>query len=282
MRIVTQPAELREMAKGWQKATQSIALVPTMGFYHKGHEALMEKGRQLADRLVVSLFVNPTQFGPDEDLAAYPRDFERDCAIAEARGADVLFAPAPENMYKDDYGTWVEVPELAKGMCGRSRPVHFRGVCTVVLKLLHLSLPDFAVFGAKDWQQQAIIRKMVRDLDLSVRIVTCDIEREEDGLAMSSRNVYLSETERRQAPHILQGLLLARRMAEAGETSVAKLRDAVLEYWAANIPRGRLDYLEVVNPESLEPCRDAADGALMACAMKLGKARLLDNMLLRP
>ena len=242
----------------------------------------MTCARGLAKRLVVSLFVNPTQFGPNEDLAAYPRDAERDAAIAAAHGADALFMPEPGAMYAPDHATWVEVPALAKGLCGASRPIHFRGVCTVVLKLLLLTGADVAVFGEKDWQQQAIIRRMVRDLNVPVRIVARPTTREADGLAMSSRNVYLTPDERAVAPEIRAALLAAREAAADGETDVARLRELVLRHWKEHLPGGEVDYLEIVHPESLEPLESADGPALMACAVQLGKARLIDNILLRP
>lgn len=282
MQILTTPHELEAQCRAWRKAGDDIALVPTMGYYHAGHEDLMTHARGLARRLVVSLFVNPAQFGPGEDLEAYPRDPERDAAIAAAHGADVLFRPEPGLMYAPDHATWVEVPELAKGLCGQTRPVHFRGVCTVVLKLFLLTGADVAVFGQKDWQQQAILRRMARDLNVPVRIVTRPTVREADGLALSSRNLYLTPEERAQAPEIRQGLLYARKLAEEGETSVSLLREAVLRRWAERLPLGRLDYLSVVHPESLAPLTEAGDAALMACAVRMGKARLIDNILLRP
>ena len=236
MQILTTPHELEAQCRAWRKAGDDIALVPTMGYYHAGHEDLMTHARGLARRLVVSLFVNPTQFGPGEDLEAYPRDPERDAAIAAAHGADVLFRPEPGLMYAPDHATWVEVPELAKGLCGQTRPFLLTGA-------------DVAVFGQKDWQQQAILRRMARDLNVPVRIVTRPTVREADGLALSSRNLYLTPEERAQAPEIRQGLLYARKLAEEGETSVSLLREAVLRRWAERLPLGRLDYLSVVHPE---------------------------------
>ena len=281
MQIFTDPQALAAQCRAWHAAGEDIALVPTMGYYHAGHEDLMTCARGLAKRLVVSLFVNPTQFGPNEDLAAYPRDAARDSAIAAAHGADALFMPEPGAMYAPDHATWVEVPALTKGLCGASRPIHFRGVCTVVLKLLLLTGADVAVFGEKDWQQQAIIRRMVRDLNVPVRIVARPTTREADGLAMSSRNVYLTPDERAVAPEIRAALLAAREAAADGETDVARLRELVLRHWREHLPGGEVDYLEIVHPESLEPLENADGPALMACAVRLGKARLIDNILLR-
>lgn len=280
MLILDNPAALREKCKEWHQTDETIALVPTMGYYHAGHAALIQAGRKLANNLVVSLFVNPAQFGPGEDLAQYPRDLERDAAIAEENGADILFAPAPEAMYRAAHATWVEVPEMGKRLCGQSRPTHFRGVCTIVLKLLMLTQADFAIFGEKDWQQQAILKRMVSDLDIGTELVTVPTVREADGLAMSSRNVYLTEDERRQAPHIRQGLERAKAIAISGETDVRILRQAVLAYWAKHLPTARLDYLSIVDPDTLDNIDNIAGTALMACAVRLGKARLIDNLLL--
>lgn len=280
MQIFTDPQEFAARCRAWREKGETIALVPTMGYYHKGHEDLMSHARRLADRMVISLFVNPAQFGPGEDLEAYPRDLERDSAIAEAHGADILFAPEPGAMYAPDHATWVEVPELAKGLCGQSRPVHFRGVCTVVLKLFLLSGANVAVFGQKDWQQQAILRRMVRDLNVPIRIETRPTVREPDGLALSSRNVYLTPEERTQAPQLRQGLILAQVLAKTGEKNANLLRQAVLNFWSEKLPLGRLDYLSVVDPVSLAPMEEIGGPALMACAVRLGKARLIDNILL--
>ena len=278
MQIFDKAEDLAAQCRAWHAAGEDIALVPTMGYYHAGHEDLIAHGRGLARRLVVSLFVNPAQFGPGEDLAAYPRDIERDAAIAERLGADALFTPEPAAMYADDHATWVEVPDLAAGLCGRSRPGHFRGVCTVVLKLFNITGADHAVFGLKDWQQQAIIRRMARDLNLPVRIVSRPIVREPDGLALSSRNVYLTPEERAQAPQIRQALLAARSLAKAGERDAGALRRAALEHLERHLPLGRPDYLEIVHPDSLKPLESLDDAALMACAVQLGKARLIDNI----
>ena len=279
MEIIKQPSELFAACASLRSQAQTICLVPTMGYYHAGHEDLMSYGRTLADKLVVSLFVNPTQFGPNEDLSSYPKNHERDLAIAEKHGVDMVFLPNPEEMYAPDHATWVEVPSLSKVLCGLSRPIHFRGVCTVVLKLFNLSQANFAVFGQKDWQQQAIIKRMVRDLNVPIQIHTRPTVRENDGLALSSRNVYLSPTERACAPAIYQGLLEAKDLVLKGERRVAFLRDYILNFWAKNIPEGRLDYLSFVHPESLEALEEIQDQALIACAVRLGKARLIDNIL---
>jgi pantoate--beta-alanine ligase len=230
--------------------------------------------------VLVSLFVNPAQFGPSEDLAAYPRDPERDAAIAAAAGAEVLFMPEPRGMYEADHATWVETPALARTLCGLSRPEHFRGVCTVVLKLLLLSQAQLAFFGEKDWQQLAVIRRMVRDLHVPVEIRGCPTVRDADGLALSSRNAYLGPEERAQAPHIQAGLRQARELARQGERSAKLLCAAAREHWARCLPLGREEYLALVHPHSLEHMDAIGEAALMACAVRLGEARLIDNILL--
>lgn len=280
MQILNATHEIYNLCQQWRGQNQRIALVPTMGYYHAGHEELMRHARAHADKVVVSLFVNPTQFAPGEDLAAYPRDLENDASVAAALGVDALFVPASEAMYAPDHSTWVSVPALSQGLCGLSRPTHFQGVCTVVLKLFMLVAPHMAVFGEKDWQQIAIIRRMVRDLNLPVRIEGRPIVREDDGLALSSRNIYLTAAERAQAPEIRRGLLMAREWVRQGENSAKRLREAVLLHWADHLTLGRLDYLSVVDADSLAPLDSVGERTLMACAVRMGKARLLDNILL--
>lgn len=278
MQIIKTPSQISALCDQWRAEGQKVALVPTMGYYHAGHEDLMRHARSHADKVVVSLFVNPTQFAPGEDLAAYPRDLNRDAAIAEGIGVDAIFAPAPEAMYAPDHATWVEIPALSKCLCGISRPTHFRGVCTVVLKLFMVIHPHMAVFGEKDWQQLAVIRRMVRDLQVPVEIVGRPIVREEDGLALSSRNVYLTPEERAEAPQIRRALLRAQDMVRQGETNAALVQQMVLRRWAEHLPLGRLDYLSIVDADSLEPQEVIGDNALMACAVRMGKARLIDNI----
>lgn len=280
MQILTDPRTLQQTCLRWRADGQHTVLVPTMGYYHSGHESLMSYARSAGDKVVVSLFVNPTQFGPGEDLAAYPRDLERDAAVAEANGADVLFTPQPADMFPADYATWVEVPTLSGTLCGVSRPTHFRGVCTVVMKLFQLAMPRTAVFGQKDWQQLAIIRRMARDLNVPVEVVGRPIVREADGLAMSSRNVYLSAEERAQAPNIHHGLALGRALVQGGERDAAAVAEAMRRYWRESLPLAQEDYVSIVHPETLEPLARITDTALCAVAFRLGKARLIDNMLL--
>lgn len=278
MQIIKNPSEISRLCADWRAKGQKVALVPTMGYYHAGHEDLMRHARNHADKVVVSLFVNPTQFAPGEDLAAYPRDLDRDAGIADSIGVDAIFTPTPEAMYAPDHATWVEVPALSKCLCGISRPTHFRGVCTVVLKLFLLLNPHMAIFGEKDWQQLAVIRRMVRDLHVPVEVVGRPIVREEDGLALSSRNVYLTPEERAQAPEIRRALLRAQDMVHQGESSVALLQQMVLRRWAERLPLGRLDYLSIVDADSLEPQETIDDNALLVCAVRMGKARLIDNI----
>lgn len=267
-----------------QKARQEgkvISLVPTMGYFHEGHLSLMRYARKHSDLVLVSLFVNPTQFGPGEDFEAYPRDLERDKKLAQEQGVDILFTPGKEEMYLPNHLTYVRVDKLDKFLCGRSRPTHFQGVCTVVLKLFNICQPDFAVFGQKDWQQLIIIKKMVEDLNVGVKVVGHPIVREPDGLAMSSRNVYLSKEERKQAAKIYQGLLLAKKLVEQGEVETSRIKERVQNFYQEQIPLGKLDYLEIVHPFELTSLERIEDKALMAVAMQVGKARLIDNLLLR-
>lgn len=282
MQILDTLPALTAQAEHWRTEGLRIALVPTMGYFHEGHLSLMRRARSLADRVVVSRFVNPTQFGPAEDLDAYPRDAERDIALAEAEGVDALFQPAPEAMYAPDHATWVEVPALSTVLCGTSRPIHFRGVCTVVLKLFYLARPHTAVFGEKDWQQLTVIRRMVRDLNVDVDIVGQPIVREADGLALSSRNAYLTPAERAQAPGIHRGLLAMAEQVRRGERHAAVLLDGLKSQLKREVPLGEPDYLAIVHPDTLQPLTELDDAARVAVAVNLGRARLIDNLRLLP
>lgn len=277
MRIITSPEELQQLCYAWRCEGTKVGLVPTMGYFHEGHKNLMRIAREKSDKLVVSLFVNPTQFGANEDLDAYPADHEGDAEEARKIGADVLFIPKPGSMYADDHETWVEVPELAKGLCSTSRPTHFRGVSTVVTKLLILTLPEYAVFGEKDWQQLAIIRRMTRDLNIPTQIISGPLYREDDGLAMSSRNAYLSEEERAQAKHINAGIRAGAAAFEKGERDVEKIKAVIREHWKTHLPLGREDYLEFIDPDSIKPITTITDKARCVVAVYVGKGRLLDN-----
>jgi pantoate--beta-alanine ligase len=250
-----------------------------MGALHEGHRSLLRAARAQCDLVTASIFVNPTQFGPNEDLAKYPRPFARDSELLRAEGVDLLFAPSLEEMYPPGAVSYVKVEGLSDRLCGRSRPGHFRGVATVVSKLFHVVQPEVAFFGQKDAAQVAVIRAMVRDLLLTVEIVACPIVREADGLALSSRNVYLNEEQRRQALVLYRALSRARETYEGGEREAAKLIGAgVAEF--LHQPEVRLDFLEVVDPRSLEPLEIAKSGALVAVAAFLGSTRLIDNVLL--
>ncbi len=280
MQILKEKQAITALCKQWHAEGQRIVLVPTMGYYHAGHEALMRHARTLGQKVVVSLFVNPTQFAPGEDLASYPRDFERDASIAQSLGVDALFAPEVDGIYSPDRATAVTVSALSQGMCGLSRPTHFHGVCLVVLKLFMITQADCAVFGQKDWQQLAIIRRMVHDLDVPIDIVGHEIIREGDGLAMSSRNVYLTPQERAQAPAIQQGLRFIKDAAAHGQKDVPTLLDMLRQRWAKDLPSGQVDYLTVVDAATLEPQNILGEASLLACAVRMGKARLIDNILL--
>ena len=279
MEIVSDLGLMRQLAQDWRSQGDRIALVPTMGYFHEGHLSLMRYGRETADKLVVSLFVNPAQFGPTEDLARYPRDLERDAAMARQVGVDVLFTPTAVQMYPPGYQTYVTVEGLSRGLCGASRPGHFRGVATVVLKLLNQVRPHLAIFGEKDYQQLQVIRRLASDLDVDVEIVGRPIVREADGLAMSSRNTYLSEEERVAALCLFRAIQAARELVASG----AKSRESILEAVRGLItatPHTNIDYLALVNPETLEEVESIQEEARLALAVRVGKTRLLDNTLL--
>lgn len=267
----------------WSEAarrTGRVGLVPTMGSLHEGHLALVRATRRYCDRVVVSIFVNPLQFGPAEDYRRYPRDSARDRKLLSAEGVDVVFMPSPAEMYPEGYVTFVEVAGLGDVLCARHRPGHFRGVTTVVAKLLAIVQPQVAAFGQKDAQQAFAIRRMVRDLGFGIRILVVPTVREPDGLAMSSRNRYLSPAERDEASALFRALDLCRRQAEAGERSVARLRRLMLEHLSRQ-SRARVQYLEFVDPERLRPVRQVRGTVLVAVAAFLGRTRLIDNVLIR-
>ncbi len=276
MQIIKTIEELRPIIKGWRKEGLRVGLVPTMGYLHEGHKSLIVKAVSENDRVVVSDFVNPTQFGVNEDLASYPRDMERDAAVCEEAGADLIFHPQPEEMYFADNCTFVNMDKLTKGLCGKTRPTHFRGVCTVVSKLFHIVTPDRAYFGQKDAQQLAVIRRMVRDLNFDIEIVGCPIVREKDGLAMSSRNTYLSGEERKAALILHKSLLLGKQMMEQGERDAAKVKTAIIQNMETE-PLAKVDYVEIVHPDSLEDIDIIEGESLIATAVYIGKIRLIDN-----
>ena len=274
MQVTKTVEETRKQIKQWKKAGKTIGLVPTMGFLHEGHASLIRKCREQNDIVVVSDFVNPTQFGPNEDLEAYPRDFERDSKLCESLGADLIFAPSPEDMYHDPHA-FVSIDTLSETLCGKTRPIHFKGVCTVVTKLFHIVAPDRAYFGEKDAQQLAIIRKMVKDLNFDIEIVGCPIVREEDGLAKSSRNTYLNDKER-------QAALCLSRAVKTGKEVIYTGADAkeVLNPMKAIIeaePLARIDYVMMVDALTMQPIEKADRDVLVAMAVYIGKTRLIDN-----
>jgi pantoate--beta-alanine ligase len=279
LKICTSIAEMRSASRAARHAGLRVGFVPTMGALHEGHLSLVRVARAAADTVMTSIFVNPTQFGPNEDLAKYPRSLERDREWLEREGVDVLFAPAVEEMYPAGPATWVTVEGLSDKLDGRSRPGHFRGVATVVAKLFHIVEPDAAFFGQKDAAQAAIVRRMVRDLLLPVEIVVCPIVREADGLAMSSRNAYLDPQQRKQALVLHRSLQRVQQLAQAGEGDAARLIAAARQEFARE-STVRLDYFEIVNPETLDPVPEISRGALVAVAAFVGTTRLIDNIVL--
>jgi pantoate--beta-alanine ligase len=284
MRVVKTPTGMQKLAREATRSGRAIGFVPTMGYLHAGHVSLIHEARRRVGPqglVVVSIYVNPTQFAPTEDLSKYPRDFSRDSALCREAGVDAIFAPA--DLYPDQaegrYSTYVVEEQLSQGMEGASRPTHFRGVTTVVAKLFHCVLPDVAVFGAKDWQQAAVIRRMVKDLNFPIRIVVAPTTRESDGLAMSSRNKYLNSDERRQATVLWrsQERLRAFVRAAGGQPVAAdRLREEVVKLVGCE-PSARLDYVAFFDPETLQPIRDVLRGTQMALAVFVGRTRLIDN-----
>ncbi len=279
MRTISSAVEMTALAKEAKRSGKSVGFVPTMGALHAGHLSLVSAGRARTDILVTSIFVNPTQFGPKEDFSKYPRTLEKDSELLVDAGVDYLFYPTVEEMYPKDASTWVAVEGISERLDGKSRPGHFRGVTTVVSKLFNIVLPDLAFFGQKDAAQVAVIRKMVRDLNFDVHIFVCPTVRESDGLAMSSRNVYLSPEQRKQALVLYRSLMRVRLLADKGESDVAKLI-AEAKQVIAEEPGVRLDYFEIVSSDTLQAVRDTSKGALVAVAAYVGQTRLIDNLLL--
>jgi len=280
MQILTKIDEVRrELDKACQNG-KKIGLVPTMGYLHEGHLSLVDTARQNADVVVMSIFVNPTQFGPNEDLARYPRDFARDEKLARERGVDYIFYPEVAAMYPEPYFTYIVTEQMAKVLCGVSRPIHFRGVTTIVAKLFNIIQPDVAVFGQKDAQQAIIIRQMVRDLNFPINIIVAPIVREPDGLAMSSRNVYLAPEERQQAPVIHRALVEAVRAVAQGQTNAGEIAEQIRRT-ILTTPLARIDYVEIVDDRTLLPVKIVAPGTFVAVAVYYGKTRLIDNISLK-
>jgi pantoate--beta-alanine ligase len=279
MRIISDIAEMQQTSARRRREGKTLGCVPTMGYFHEGHLSLLRRARAECDVVIVTLFVNPTQFGPREDFSAYPRDFERDCQLAEAEGVDILFAPTTEAMYPDDYETYVQVEKLTQPLCGATRPTHFRGVTTVVAKLFNITQPHRAYLGLKDYQQCLVVHKMVRDLNFDVEIIPCPIVREPDGLAMSSRNAYLNPEERQAALSLNGALRHAEEIVRQGERDARIVRDTVQAMIAAE-PLAQIDYVEVVDAETLQPVERIEQKTLVALAVKFGRARLIDNAVL--
>ena len=269
-------AEVQTQVKQWKQEGKTIGLVPTMGYLHEGHASLMKRAREENDKVVVSIFVNPIQFGPAEDLTSYPRDFERDSEVCKKMGVDLIFHPSPEEMYSTDFCTYVDMDVLTEQLCGKSRPTHFRGVQTVVSKLFHIAAPNRAYFGEKDAQQLAVIRRMVRDLNFDIEIVGCPIVREEDGLAKSSRNTYLNREERQAALVLNKSVTEAKRLIENGETDAVRIKDKMCEIIKAE-PLAKIDYVQIVDGNSLQPVDTIEGPVLGAVAVYIGKTRLIDN-----
>ncbi len=280
MEVIRTIPEMQQLADRYRREGKTIGFVPTMGYLHEGHLSLMRIARPKCDVLVVSIFVNPTQFGPNEDFEKYPRDFARDEALCREEQVDVVFYPDAGEMYGPDYLTYVTVEKLSQTMCGLSRPTHFRGVTTVVSKLFNIVKPHLAVFGQKDYQQALIIRKMVEDLNFDIEIITGPIVREPDGLAMSSRNTYLSPEERRSALCLYKSLQLAERLAKEGQRNAAAIREEI-EKLIRSHPYTEIDYVAIVDGNTLEPVEEVGDNTLVALAVKVGSTRLIDNTLIR-
>ena len=280
MQIVKTVEDVRKQVKVWRERGLSVGLVPTMGYLHEGHKSLIDKAVEQNDCVVVSVFVNPIQFGPTEDLATYPRDLEHDAAICEEAGADLIFHPQPEEMYYDDFCTYIDMDNLTKGLCGRTRPTHFRGVCTVVGKLFHIVGPDRAYFGQKDAQHLAVIRRMVRDLNFPLQIVGCPIVREEDGLAKSSRNTYLSPEERKAAVILHKGLEKGEEMVRAGERDAGKVKKAICDIIESE-PLAKIDYVDIVDFDNIQEKEVLEGSVLAAVAVYIGKTRLIDNFIMK-
>lgn len=279
MKVVNAINEVRETVKAWRKQGLTVGLVPTMGYLHEGHASLIARASKENDRVVVSDFVNPIQFAPNEDLASYPRDIDRDAKVCEENGADIIFHPTPEEMYHKNFSTFVDITGPSEELCGKSRPIHFRGVCTVVSKLFLIVSPDRAYFGQKDAQQLAVIKRMVRDLNFDIEIVGCPIIREADGLAKSSRNTYLSPDERKAAVILHKALEKGKELVLNGEKSAKAVIDTVTQVINSE-PLAKIDYVQVVDFPNIKVVEDINGDILTAVAVYIGKTRLIDNFII--
>ncbi len=276
--IVTKTVdEVRSLVKEWKRKGDTIGLVPTMGYLHEGHGSLIKRAVSENDKVIVSDFVNPIQFAPSEDLSTYPKDFDADRALCEELGADLIFAPEPSEMYKEDFSTHVDVSQITEGLCGKSRPTHFRGVCTVVSKLFHISGANRAYFGQKDAQQLAVVRRMVRDLNFDIQIIGCPIIREDDGLAKSSRNTYLDDKERKAATVLYRALSEGKNLLDGGERDTGVIVEKVQEIIESE-PMAKVDYVELLRWDSLENLSLVDGPVLLAVAVYIGRTRLIDNI----
>lgn len=271
-------AGVKQKVREWRKEGLSVGFVPTMGYLHEGHQSLIQRAVKENDKVVVSIFVNPIQFGPKEDLESYPRDLDADCLLCESTGAALVFCPEVSEMYKEGFSSYVDMDGVTAELCGKSRPIHFRGVCTVVNKLFNIVTPDRAYFGEKDAQQLAVIRHMVRDLNMNVEIVGCPIIREEDGLAKSSRNTYLSKEERKAALVLSRAIYAGKSMIESGERDGNKVLDEMRKIIEAE-PLAKIDYVEMVRWDTIEVHHTVDCPVLVAVAVYIGKTRLIDNFI---
>lgn len=278
MKVTGKIHEIREEIKGWKKAGLTVGFVPTMGYLHEGHTSLMKEAKKQCDKVVVSIFVNPMQFGVNEDLDSYPRDFEADKVLCEQVGVDLIFHPQVEEMYAEGFCSFVDMDGLTKELCGKSRPIHFRGVCTVVNKLFNIVQPHKAFFGQKDAQQLAVICRMVKDLNMDIEVIGCPIIREEDGLAKSSRNTYLNEEERKAALILSKTIFMGEELVRKGEKSSIKLLSLMREMLASE-PMAEIDYVEAVSMDTIEKIQILEGNVLVAIAVKIGRTRLIDNFI---
>jgi pantoate--beta-alanine ligase len=277
MRVIERISDLKAVIRSQRSSGKTIGFVPTMGYLHEGHMSLVKASREDNDFTIMSIFVNPAQFGPNEDFEKYPRDMERDTRMAEEAGVDIIFAPSKDEMYPDGYKTYIEVEDITEVLCGKTRPGHFKGVTTVVAKLFNIVEPDKAYFGQKDAQQVIVIKKMVRDLNMNLEVATCPIIRENDGLAMSSRNTYLSVGERRAAVILSKSLFEAQDLIKDGERNAAKLVQYICER-ISTVSFAEIDYVEITDFENLEKVEVIDGNILIALAVRFGKTRLIDNI----
>ena len=278
MKVTGKIHEIREEIKGWKKAGLTVGFVPTMGYLHEGHTSLMKEAKKQCDKVVVSIFVNPMQFGVNEDLDSYPRDLEADKVLCEQVGVDLIFHPQVEEMYAEGFCSFVDMDGLTKELCGKSRPIHFRGVCTVVNKLFNIVQPHKAFFGQKDAQQLAVICRMVKDLNMDIEVIGCPIIREEDGLAKSSRNTYLNEEERKAALILSKAIFMGEELVRKGERSSIKLLSLMREMLSSE-PMAEIDYVEAVSMDTIEKIQILEGNVLVAIAVKIGRTRLIDNFI---